>query len=182
MNIVLIGYRGSGKTAVGRLLADKLGWSFLDTDVLVEERSGRTIRDILADRAENGFRDVESQVVSEVAGVDRHVIATGGGAVLRPENAQALKRGGRLVWLAASAEVLWERIRNDTSRLDNRPADPAQGHQTIRDVLREREPVYAGWADLVVETTGQSPHEVAEQILSRLGLERKPRNPASASA
>jgi shikimate kinase len=179
MNIVLIGHRGSGKTAVGRLLADKLGWTFVDTDLLVEQRSARTIRDIYSGRAEEGFRDIESQVVAEIARQVAHVIATGGGAVLRPDNAQALKCSGRLVWLAASPEVLWERIQADATRIHNRPNDPSLGLQTLRDVLREREPVYAGWADIVVETTGQSPNEVAEQILSQLGLEKKNCNPAS---
>ena len=91
MNIVLIGYRGSGKTATGRIVAERLGWGFLDTDAIIEERSGLTIRDIYTDQAEDGFRDMESRVITECADRDWHVISTGGGAVLRPENAEALK-------------------------------------------------------------------------------------------
>jgi len=173
MNIVLIGYRGSGKSVTGRLLAEELGWSFVDTDALIEERCGMTIRDLFADRAEESFREAENRVIAEVAGLDRHVIGTGGGAVMRPANGEALKLSGKLVWLSAPPEVLWERIKADARRLDTRPpADPKHGLEDVRSVLREREPIYAGWADFVVDTADRSPEAVAAEILDRLNIPR----------
>ena len=174
MNIVLIGYRGSGKSATGRLLAEELGWAYVDTDTLIEQRCGMTIRDLFADHAEEGFREAEGRVVAEVADLDRHVVSTGGGVVLRPDNGPALKRTGKLVWLAAPPEVLWERIKADTQRLNHRPsADPNHGLQDVRSVLRQREPLYAGWADFVVDTANQSPEAVAAEIIGRLQLPRQ---------
>ncbi len=185
MNIVLIGYRGSGKSAAGRVLADRLGWSFVDTDALIQERSGMTIRDIYADQAEDGFRDRESEVVAEVGRLDRHVISTGGGTIIRPINAEALKRNGRLVWLAASAEVLWQRISADAERSRTRPSttnDSAEGLKQVRASLREREPVYAGWADHVVDTASLSPEAVADEVLRQLGVSGLELNSVSSAA
>lgn len=179
MNIVLIGYRGSGKSATGRILADRLGWDFTDTDEVIENRSGMTIRDIYADHAERGFRDLETEVIAEIASVDNCVISTGGGAVLRPDNAVALKRHGKLVWLAASADVLWERIANDGKRAGTRPpVDTSTGLEQVRASLREREPIYAGWADIVVDTAHLTPEAAAEEILRRLDVPRRTREPA----
>ncbi|HSW46549.1 MAG TPA: shikimate kinase [Phycisphaerae bacterium] len=176
----MIGYRGCGKTAVGRLLADKLGWAFVDTDTLVELRSGKTIRDIYADQGEDGFRKMETQVIADVARLDWHIISTGGGALQRPDNAQVLKAAGKVVWLVATPEVLWERIAADTSRRFSRPQQgQGIGLQGIRAALREFEPVYAGWADLVLDTTGQSQNEVAEEIIAKLNLQKRNQKVAS---
>ncbi len=185
MNIVLIGYRGSGKSAAGRVLAARLGWSFVDTDALIQERSGMTIRDIYADQAENGFRDRESQIVAELSRLDRSVISTGGGTIIRPSNAESLKRNGRLIWLAASAEVLWQRISGDPDRSHTRPSathDAVEGLDQVRASLREREPVYAGWADHVVDTAGLSPEAVADEILRHVGLSCRELNSVSSAA
>ncbi len=107
MNIVLIGYRACGKTAIGRLLSERLNWPFLDTDVLIEQRCGMTIRDIFADRAEEAFREMERRIIAEVAQLDKHILSTGGGAVLNEDNARALKQRGLLIWLTASPETIW---------------------------------------------------------------------------
>src|SRR3954454_7523729 len=95
MNIVLIGYRGTGKTTIGRKLADKLWREFVDMDVLLVERAGKTIKEIFESEGEEGFRDRESAVVWELAARDELVIAAGGGAVLRAENVAALKKNGK---------------------------------------------------------------------------------------
>lgn len=171
MNIVLIGLRGCGKSAVGRELATRLGWRFVDTDALVEERTGQTIREIFADQAEAGFRELEAQVVSEVAHLTDHVISTGGGVVLREDNVAALKGSGCLVWLTAPPEVLWERILGDLRRQQTRPAlDLAAGLQQIRDTLKHREPIYTRVADVEVDTTGRSVSSIVERILTRAHL------------
>jgi shikimate kinase len=171
MNVVLIGYRGCGKSAVGRELAARLGWPFVDTDVLIERRAGLTIRQIFADWAEQGFRALEAAVIAEVAALDQHVISTGGGAVLQGGNAVALKRGGRMVWLTAPPEVLWQRIVNDWGRPETRPRmDLAAGLQQVREALRERGPIYKQLADVTVDTTDQPIHRVVERILARAHL------------
>lgn len=171
MNVVLIGYRGSGKSTVGRRLADRLGWAFADTDAMVEQRCGKTIREIFADHAEDGFRDVESQVVAEVARLDRYVISTGGGVVLRPANVEALKQSGQLVYLVAPPEMLWERIFADTHRHATRlKIDPNTGLQAVRQALADREPLYIQAADRVVDTSHRTIDNIVDRIITRLGL------------
>lgn len=171
MNIVLIGYRGCGKSTAGRMLAERLGWAFVDTDELIEQRSGKTIREIFADWAEEGFRDLESEVIAEVACHNRQVISTGGGAILRPTNAEALEACGKIVYITAPPDMLWERILADTRRRTTRPdMDFAKGLQQVRDTMRERGPLYERWADAIVDTSYRSPEDVVERILTRLNL------------
>ncbi len=171
MNVVLIGYRGSGKSTVGRLLAERLGFAFVDTDGLIEQRTGLTIREIFADQAEEGFRNLETQVILEVAGQDRQVISTGGGAVLRDENIQALRQSGKLVYLTASPDVLWARIFADLHRHATRlRMDPDTGLQQVRTALLLRDPIYARVADATVDTTGRSPASIVDRIITRTGL------------
>jgi shikimate kinase len=174
MNLVLIGYRGCGKTTVGRLLASRLGWSFVDTDTLIEEGTGATIRELFSDGAEQAFRDLERSVVEEVARRDRQVVSTGGGVVLRESNPAALKRNGKLIWFTAPAEVLWRRILGDKSRLANRPAvDKARGLQIVETALAVREPLYARWADVVIDAQDRSPDELADEVLAAVQLPRE---------
>jgi shikimate kinase len=175
VNIVLIGYRGSGKSTVGRLLAERLAFAFVDTDALIQQRTGMTIREIFADQAEEGFRNLESQVVAEVARQDRCVISTGGGAVLRDENARALRQSGRLVYLTAPAEVLWKRIFADVHRHATRlKMDPDTGLQQVRHALQAREAVYARIADVVVDTNGRSVQGIVDRIVTRVNLRHGP--------
>ncbi len=165
MNIVLIGYRACGKTAVGRLLSERLDWPFLDTDVLIEQRCGMTIRDIFADRAEEAFREMERRVIAEVAQLDKHILSTGGGAVLNEDNARALKQRGLLIWLTASPETIWQRILADRPRLASRPDfDRARGFHDIQSTIEQREPSYRRWADLIIDTDERSPDRIAEEI------------------
>ncbi|HOW72026.1 MAG TPA: shikimate kinase [Phycisphaerae bacterium] len=171
MNLVLIGYRGCGKTTIGRLLASRLGWSFVDTDALIEEGTGATIRELFSDGAEQAFRDLESEVVAEVARRDRQVISTGGGVVLRASNPAALKRNGKIVWFTAPAEVLWRRILGDKARLVNRPpADRSRGLEIVTRALAVREPLYARWADVVMDTRHRSPAELVDEVLAALHI------------
>lgn len=169
MNLVLIGYRGTGKSTVARLLAATLGWERVDTDELIEQATGREIREIFATDGEAAFRDLESQAIKGCAGRRRTVIATGGGAVLRPENRHALRESGRLVWLTAPPSVIIGRLREDPGTASRRPPlTSADGLDEILRVLAEREPVYRSCADLTIDTQGRSPQEVTETILSQL--------------
>lgn len=172
MNIVLIGYRGCGKTTAGRLAAQRMGWPFVDTDALTEQRAGMTIRDIYARHGEQHFRQLESEVVHEISQYDHQLISTGGGVLLTyPETAQALKDCGKIVWLTAPAEVLWRRINADPVRQTGRPAsDPATGWESFQQAMAERESLYKQWADVVLDIEQDAPQAVAQKILSVAGL------------
>ena len=118
--VFLVGYRGAGKTAVGRALAARLGWAFHDADAELESQVGATVADLFAAEGEAGFRDREAAVLADLVTRPRVVIATGGGVVLRSANRDVL-RTGFVVWLTASAETLWGRIRSDPLSTARRP-------------------------------------------------------------
>src|SRR5260370_25640572 len=120
--IFLIGPRGSGKSTVARMLAARLGWDWTDADAELERRCGHRIRDIFTTDGENAFRDRESAVLVDLCQLDRHVIATRGGVVLRPENRERLRAAGRLVWLTAPAETPARRLQSDETSPGPRPA------------------------------------------------------------
>src|SRR5262249_22264322 len=108
--LFLIGYRCTGKTTVARLLAERLGWDWLDADELLEPRHGGTIRQIFAEEGEAGFRDKEAALLTELCRCRQTVIATGGGVILRAENRQRLREAGLACWLTADAATLWQRL------------------------------------------------------------------------
>jgi shikimate kinase len=165
MNIVLIGLMGSGKSVVGRLLAQKLGRPFIDTDEEIMRQAGQTIPAIFAADGEAGFRAREVAVIANAAAHERQVIATGGGAVLDPANRDALRRTGRLVWLDAPASELYRRAL--AQGLAERPLlsglDPAA---RLAALSEERAPAYAAAAHVRIETAGRPPEVVAEEILA----------------
>lgn len=160
--LFLIGSRGSGKTTVARLLAQRLGWPWLDADVLLEERAGRTIRAVFADEGEVGFRERESALLRELAELSSHVLATGGGVVLRPEN-RALLRRGHVVWLTAPPALLWERLQSDATTATRRPDLAQGGLAEIEQLLATRAPLYASCAALTVDAAAP-PETVAATI------------------
>jgi shikimate kinase len=167
--VFLIGYRGTGKSTVARLLARRLGWDWLDADSVLEERAGRTIREIFAGEGEAGFRAREAALLEELCHCQRHVIATGGGVILREENRRRLRAAGvAVVWLVADADTIWRRLEADATTAQRRPALTVGGLGEVRELLRVREPFYrecAGWS---VETAARSPAEVADLILAWL--------------
>lgn len=163
--LFLIGARGSGKSTVAKLLARELGWSWLDADEELEKRYGQTIRTIFAAEGEVGFRDKEATVLAELCRLPRHVIATGGGVVLRPDNRERLRTAGRVVWLTADVETLWQRVHTDASTTERRPALTVGGRAEIEEILRLREPLYRQCADLIVDTAGRLPVEAAAEIV-----------------
>jgi shikimate kinase len=171
MNLFLIGYRGSGKTTVAAVLAEQLAWSWIDADAELERRAARTIKQIFAEQGELAFRDLESAVLQDLAAHQNHVLALGGGIVLRPENRRLLKDRGKTVWLQASPEALLNRIDNDVTTADRRPNLTGQGGLAeIRTLLAERTPLYAECADLAIDAETKSPAEIARQIIVELGL------------
>jgi shikimate kinase len=165
--LFLIGSRGSGKTEVARVLAERLGWSWCDADALLEQRAGKTIRQVFAEEGEPAFRDREAAILEEVATWRQHVIATGGGVILRPENRALLKRGF-VVWLRAAPEMLWQRMQADNSTAERRPNLAQGGLAEVCAVLEARRALYDACADCRIDTDTLSPEEIANQILAQL--------------
>jgi shikimate kinase len=170
-SIALIGYRGVGKSAVARPLALRLGWDWIDADVEVELRAGKSIAAIFADEGEAAFRDLESSVVAELCRRERVVLALGGGAVLRDENRAAIARCGATVWLRASVDAILERLATDATTAGRRPnLTKAGGRQEIAELLAVRTPIYRACATLEVDTEGKVPSEIVDEIVAGLGL------------
>lgn len=166
MNVVLIGYRGTGKSTVGKIVAARLGLKVLSTDAEIVKSAGQTVPQIVEQQGWDFFRDLESKICQDLAGKDGLVIDTGGGAVLRPQNVEVLKRTGKLFWLTASVETIGKRIGSDTQRPSL--TGTKSFIDEIQDVLRERTPKYHAAADHVIETEGKSVTQVADEILARL--------------
>lgn len=163
-NLILAGFMGSGKTTVGRILARDLGWAFMDTDQEIEAREGTSIPQIFESRGEAGFRELESALARDLENLQRHVIATGGGFLVRPENREAAARAGIVVLLMASPEQIWHRVKRSRHRPLLQTADP-EGR--IRELLKQREDAYAS-IPLRVETGGKTPYSIAEAVLKAL--------------
>ena len=165
MNLVLIGYRGTGKSTVAKLLATQLGMEVVSLDQEIVRQAGRAIPDIVAAHGWPHFRDLESAVTARCAARDHIIIDAGGGVILRPENVGHLRRGGTLFWLRASVPVIVARIEGGTER----PALTAGKSFTeeVEDVLRERTPLYAAAAHHHVDTDARTPEEVAAEIARR---------------
>jgi shikimate kinase len=166
MNVVLIGYRGTGKSTVAKVLAARLGRTVVSTDAEIVKRAQRSVPEIVAEQGWEHFRDLESQICREVAARDQLVIDTGGGAILRPANVDALKKTGRLFWLRASVDTIASRIGCDTQRPSL--TGTKSFIEEIDEVLRERTPKYQAAADHVIETDQRSIVQIADEILARL--------------
>ena len=166
MNIVLIGYRGTGKSSVGKVLAARLGRELVSTDEEIVRRAGRSVPEIVAQQGWEHFRDLESEVCQYLANRDQLVIDTGGGAILRQKNVEVLKRNGKLFWLTASVESIAARIGSDTQRPSLTGIKSFT--EEIEDVLRERIPKYRAAADKLIPTDNQSIDHVAQAILSQI--------------
>jgi len=163
-NVVLIGFMGTGKSSVGKLLAYRLGKSFVDIDGRIEKEMGMTIPEVFARFGEATFREKEAAVVAKISRYKNAVIATGGGVVLNPLNMEMLRQKGVIVSLAANPEIILER----TSRRPTRPLLQCENPlQIIKEMLEKRSPLYAQ-ADIQIDTSIATPYEVTEQIIEYL--------------
>jgi shikimate kinase len=162
--IVLMGFMGTGKSEVGRRLAQRLGRAFVDTDQLVEERTGKRVAAIFADEGEAAFRRLEREAVAEAVGRGGAVIAVGGGAVLDPDNAQILREAGVMIYLTARPEVILRRVGDVATR----PLLRDDPHGAVRRLLAERGPVYAAAADLTFDTSEHAADRVVQEIQQAL--------------
>lgn len=166
MNIVLIGYRCSGKTVIGRAVAERLNRVFVDSDEFLENKAGRSIENIVDEEGWEVFREMEREATKELCGRDRLVIATGGGVVTSEKNVRLLKQNGFIVWLQAGAGILKSRMDRDQGEGKPRPSltgkDPAE---EIGAMLEQRAPFYEGASDIGLDTGKLSVEEAAENII-----------------
>ena len=169
-NIALIGFMGTGKSSVARLLAGQLHFALLDTDEMIEHQTGKSVADIFANEGEPAFRKYEAQAVADLAARDRTIIATGGGVGANQAHLDSLKQHALVVCLWASPEKIWERVRHQTHRPLLKDPDPLA---KIRELLAAREPFYKQ-ADVLLSTQVRSVKEVAEQVLYQFRQTRSP--------
>jgi shikimate kinase len=164
-NIFLVGMMGAGKTTVGRLLARRLGKTFIDTDHEIQARTGVSIPTIFEIEGEVGFRRRETAVLAELAREADQVLATGGGIVLAQGNRRLLREHGTVIYLLASVDDLFARTRHDRNRPLLQTADPKA---RLAELLAARDPLYREVADIIIETSRQSVHTLVRQIEKRL--------------
>jgi len=169
-NIYLVGLMGAGKTTVGRMLARRLKLRFVDSDHEIETRCGVKIPVIFEIEGEAGFRSREAQVLAELTALEGSILATGGGVVLSEENRRLLAARGTVVYLRATPEHLYERVRQDRNRPLLATGDPLA---RLRSLYAERDPLYRSIADLVVDTGRQSVQVLARGLLEQLGARWK---------
>ena len=167
LRLALVGLPGSGKSTVGRQLARRLQHPFNDSDHVIEQRIGCSIRDYFEREGESAFRDVEEAVIGELTQAQSCVLATGGGAVLRPANRQRLRGAGHVIYLRSSPEELFRRLRHDTNRPLLQVPDPMA---RLRSLYVERDPLYRETAHFIVETGRPSVARLVNTILMQLEL------------
>lgn len=162
-HLVLVGLMGTGKSTIGRIVAERLGRRFCDSDQEIERRTGKTVREIFAAEGEQAFRDLETEVLRDaLAEAEPSVIAAAGGVVLRTTNREALRAAGsRVVWLLADPEVLIERV----SSGPHRPLLDGDPETVLRRMATDREELYREVADAIVSVDGRSIHEVVEAVM-----------------
>lgn len=166
INIFLIGFMGSGKSTVASCLAKKFGMEIVEMDQVIVEREGMSISDIFAHKGETYFRDVESQLLTEIQAKQDRVISCGGGVVLREQNVKEMKKCGKVVLLNAKPETILERVKDD----ENRPL--LQGKKDVSfigDMMEQRRPKYEKAADFIIETDGKGAEEICKEIFDRIG-------------
>lgn len=161
-NIVLVGFMGSGKTWVGKLIAERTGMPLLDMDALIVERAGKSINEIFADDGEPHFRKLERELVQELAQTEGNIISTGGGIVLNPDNITDFEKTGLVISLLVDAESVLERVRND----DSRPLLAGDKEKAIVELLESRKEIYENITHKI-NTSGRSfpPVQTAEEII-----------------
>jgi shikimate kinase len=169
MNIVLIGYRCSGKTSVGKKVAHKLGRRFVDTDELIIEKSGCSINEIVKEKGWPYFRDMEKAVIKEVSEQDSLVIATGGGAVINDINMENLKVNGIIFWLDADIDTIKKRLERDNRSTENRPSLTGNNPvDEISEVMEKRMPLYSNACNMKIDTSKMNINDAADMIIYKI--------------
>jgi len=165
--LVLVGYRGTGKSTVGRLLAARTGRAFVDVDDEIVARAGRTIRAIFEESGEPAFREIEEAVVRDLSAAHPGgILGTGGGTIVREANREAIRRHGLVAWLRADVDELARRLEADVATRETRPSLTSKGALAeIAEVLEFRTPLYQEVAQLVIDAQANGPDAVVDQIL-----------------
>ncbi|MDI6732803.1 MAG: shikimate kinase [Planctomycetota bacterium] len=165
MNIILIGFRGTGKTSVGQILAREIKWSFIDADEYIERRYGFMIAELFEKHGESLFRLLESDAIHELSRLDSHVIAAGGGAVLKYKNVKNLKKNGLVFRLESDCDVIYHRILKDDEAGKSRPRLTTKNlYDEIKSLMEFREPYYKQASDYTINTSKSTPQQVVNNI------------------
>ncbi len=163
--IILTGYRGTGKTSIGKILADLLGFDFIDTDLAIEKRLGESIAEMVGRGGWELFRQKEEDMLLELANRKNLVIASGGGSVMHENAWKKLRRNGLSVWLTVDVKTICQRLAAENDTDDRRPPLTEMGTMDeISMVLQERQPLYEKSSDIIINTEGKAPEEVADGI------------------
>ncbi len=169
MNLILVGMMGSGKTSVGKRLARRLGYRFLDTDHYIEANTGQTIAEMFAEHGEAHFRELEARLAARLHKLDNYVLATGGGFLTPEGNLERVKAAGVTVFLNAMLEDILKRLQHDRRRPKVQGGDL---QETITTLFQERLPLYSQ-SDITVDTRGKTAYRVAGEIIRRIGEARR---------
>ncbi len=165
MNVAVYGFMGVGKTTSGALLAESLGYEFIDMDDEIERMTGKTIPEIFSEDGELRFRELERDLVRDLSRKNGYVIGCGGGALADLVNAEALRESSTLVYLTATVDEILERTGKEHHRPLLKVDDP---RKTVEELIKKREPLYERYAEIEVDTTGKTPEAVAQEIRRRL--------------
>ena len=171
-NIVLVGMMGAGKTTVGRMLAKQLGKTFIDSDEEIQKRTGVKISHIFDVEGEEGFRQRESCVIQDLVKLDNIVLATGGGAVLRADNREALQQNGTVIYLKSGVHDLWQRTRHDHNRPLLQTANP---RARLQELFEQRDPIYTTVADHIIHTGKQSVQILIARLIKKISAQDQPK-------
>ena len=167
MNLFLIGYRCTGKTTVGKAMANRFGWPFVDTDQRIVDMSGSSIVRMVDEKGWPYFREQERQALKTLSADDLQVVATGGGIILDERNISIMKQSGRIVWLTASEKTILTRMLGDSATSESRPSLTDQGRLAeITSVLSDRTPLYEKAAELVIDTDQEKIVDICDRIIA----------------
>ncbi len=169
MNIVLIGFRGTGKSTVGKLLANRLERDFIDSDEYIEDSTGKTIKHIFEGDGKEGFRKIEADVIAKLSRMDNKIVAVGGGAILREDNVRNLKDNGFLILLEATPEIIHNRIIQDKKTTQQRPSlTDKKPLDEIKHLLEQREHPYKDAADYTINTSYVTCEDIVNEIITTI--------------
>ncbi len=165
MNIILIGFRGTGKSTVGELLSKRMERDFIDSDKYIESSTGKTIKCIFEEDGEKEFREIESIVITKLSKMDNMIISAGGGVILRNDNVRNLKKNGFLVLLEAAPEIIYERVTQDEKTTQQRPSlTNKKPLDEINHLIEQRELAYKNAADYTINTSYVSCEDIVNEI------------------